>query len=61
MEAWADMLLGNRRSEIWSISLYHNLKKSMPPVIAFPGEDDCTVLPCIVGLFKTKMTELGND
>ena len=60
MEAWIDMLLGDRRDEIWSVSPYHNLKKSMPPAIAFHGEDDCTVLPYIVDMFRTKMTELGN-
>jgi acetyl esterase len=60
MEAWVDMLLGVRRNEIWSISPYHNLKKSMPPAIAFYGEEDCTVLPYIVDLFKNKTLELGN-
>jgi acetyl esterase len=60
MEAWIDMLLGERRSEIWSISPYHNLKSNMPPVIAFRGDMDDQVLPYIAGMFKTKMTELGN-
>lgn len=60
MEAWVDMLLGKRREEIWSISPYHNLKKNMPPVIAFRGDEDDQVLPYIAGMFKAKMTELGN-
>lgn len=60
MEAWVDMLLGDRREEIWSISPYHNLKKPMPPVIAFRGEEDNQVLPYTVGMFKAKMLEMGN-
>ena len=60
MEAWVDMLLGKRREEIWSISPYHNLKKNMPAVIAFRGDEDDQVLPYIAGMFKAKMTELGN-
>ena len=60
MEPWIDMLLGDRRNEIWSISPYHNLKRNMPPAIAFSGEEDDQVLPYITGLFKVKMIELGN-
>ena len=60
MEAWVDMLLGDRREEIWSISPYHNLKKPMPPVIEFRGDEDNQVLPYTVGMFKVKMLELGN-
>jgi acetyl esterase len=60
MEAWVDMLLGKRREEIWSISPYHNLRKSMPPVIEFRGDADNQVLPYTVEMFKTKMAELGN-
>ncbi len=60
MEAWIDNLLGDRRGMIWDISPYHNLRKNMPPVIAFHGEDDDTVLPYIVDLFKVRMTGLGN-
>jgi len=60
LEPWIDMLLGTRRNEIWSISPYHNLKRNMPPAIAFRGEEDDQVLPYITGLFKVKMTELGN-
>lgn len=60
LEPWIDMLLGERRTEIWSISPYHNLKKPMPPVIAFRGDQDDQVLPYISGLFKARMLELGN-
>ena len=60
LEPWIDMLLGVRRNEIWSISPYHNLKKSMPPAIAFHGEEDNQVLPYIVSMFKARMDELGN-
>lgn len=60
LEPWIDMLLGERSNEIWSISPYHNLKNSMPPAIAFHGEEDNQVLPYIIGMFKTKMFELGN-
>ena len=60
MEAWIDMLLGDRREEIWSISAYHNLKKSMPPVIEFRGDEDDQVLPYTVEMFKAKMAKLGN-
>ncbi|MBW6534125.1 MAG: alpha/beta hydrolase [Mariniphaga sp.] len=60
LEPWIDMLLGERSNEIWSISPYHNLRKGMPPAIAFHGEEDDQVLPYIVGLFNQKMKELGN-
>ena len=60
LEPWIDMLLGNRRNEIWSISPYHNLKKNMPPAIAFNGDQDDQVLPYITGFYKAKTTEMGN-
>jgi acetyl esterase len=60
MEAWTDMLLADRRKEIWSISPYHNLRKGMPPAIAFHGEEDDQVLPYIVSLFNIKMKEMEN-
>lgn len=60
LEPWVDNLLGDRNKEIWSISPYHNLKKSMPPAIAFHGEEDNQVLPYIVRMFNVKMDELGN-
>jgi acetyl esterase/lipase len=61
MEAWIDMIMGERRNEIWSVSPYHNLKEGMPPIIAFHGEDDCTVLPYIINFFRIRMQELGNS
>ncbi len=60
LEPWIDMLLGDRRKEIWSISPYHHMKKPMPPVIEFRGDQDNQVLPYIVGMFKAKMNEMGN-
>jgi acetyl esterase/lipase len=60
LEPWIDMLLGEHRKEIWSISPYHNLRKNMPPAIAFSGDEDDQVLPYITGLYKAKTTELGN-
>lgn len=60
IEAWIDNLLGERREEIWSISPYHNLKKGMPPVIEFRGDQDDQVLPYTVEMFKAKMLMLGN-
>lgn len=60
MEAWIDMLFGDRRLEIWSISPYHNLRKNMPPVIEFRGDEDDQVLPYTVEMFKAKMNQLGN-
>jgi acetyl esterase/lipase len=60
LEPWIDMLLGDRHNNIWSISPYHNLKKSMPPAIAFHGEEDNQVLPYIVRMFKDRIDEMGN-
>lgn len=60
MEAWVDWHMGDRREQIWSISPYHNLRKNMPPIIAFHGEEDCTVPLYAVRLFEEKMKELGN-
>lgn len=61
MEAWVDWLLGDRRDQIWSISPYHNLKRGLPPALAFHGRDDCTVLYYSVELFEKKTHELGNQ
>jgi len=60
MEAWVDMLLGDRREEIWSISPYHNLKEGLPPTLGFHSRDDCIVLFYSVSRFQRKMKELGN-
>jgi len=61
MEAWVDMLLGERRNEIWTISPHHNLKEHTPPVIAFHGKSDDMVLFYTVILFQEKMQKLGNQ
>ena len=61
MEAWVDMLLGERKQEIWSISPYHHVKKDMPPVILFRGDQDNQVLPYTVEMFRTKMNKMGNS
>lgn len=61
MEAWIDMLLGERRDEIWTISPHHNLKEHTPPAIAFHGKNDDQVLFYVVILFQEKMQKLGNQ
>ncbi len=60
VEAWADMLMDQRRKEIWSISPYHNLKAGLPPALAFHGNKDSMVAYYIVQLFAARMRELGN-
>ncbi len=60
IEAWADLQLGNQREKIWSISPFHNIKKGMPPVIAFHGLDDDMVLFYTVSLFVNQMKAAGN-
>jgi acetyl esterase/lipase len=61
MEAWIDNLLGDRRTRIWDISPYHNLKSDMPPVLAFHGDTDRQVLFYTVLFFYDRMKELGNE
>lgn len=61
LEAWVDMLLGDRRGEIWSISPHHNLKAGLPPLLAFHGKDDCTVPFWVVRRFVGKAKSLGNE
>ena len=60
VEAWADMLLADRRDEIWSISPQHTLKPGLPPAIEFHGTDDPTVNFWIVDHFRESTKELGN-
>lgn len=60
LEPWAEMLLGERSQQIWSISPYHHLRRNMPPAIAFHGREDNQVLPYIVHFFAARMNELGN-
>ena len=60
VEAWADMLLGDRRNEIWSISPHHNLRPGLPPMIEFHGEEDEQVPIWAVRHFRDKTISLGN-
>ena len=60
LEAWCDLLLGEKRSQIWSISPAHNVKKGMPPTIAFHGKDDNVVQPWTVAYFKNDTEKMGN-
>ncbi len=60
VEAWADMLMAERREEIWSISPQHTLRSGLPPAIAFHGTDDPTVNFWIVDYFRESTTRLGN-
>ncbi|RXK55109.1 alpha/beta hydrolase [Oleiharenicola lentus] len=60
MEVWADLIMGQRRTQIWSVSPYHNLKSGLPPALAFHGREDATVPYYSVQLFATKTRELGN-
>lgn len=60
MEVWADLIMGPRRTEIWSVSPYHNLKAGLPPALAFHGTKDSQVPFYSVQLFAARMRELGN-
>lgn len=60
IEAWAEMLLDDKRAQIWSISPYHNLKPGLPPGIHFHGTADHTVPYWTVANFTGKTRELGN-
>lgn len=60
VEPWCDRLLGNKRAQIWSISPAHNLKRGMPPVIAFHGTKDTMVDLWTVSFFADEMQALGN-
>ncbi|MBL0740644.1 alpha/beta hydrolase [Chryseolinea lacunae] len=60
MEAWCDMLLGEKRNQIWSISPAHNVKKGMPPTLAFHGKEDNIVPLWTVQFFKNDTEKLGN-
>jgi acetyl esterase len=60
MEVWADLIMGPRRTEIWSVSPYHNLKAGLPPALAFHGTKDSQVPFYSVQLFATRTRELGN-
>ncbi len=60
VEGWCDLLLGDRRNKIWSISPTHNMKPGLPPMIEFHGLDDEQVPKWTVQYFETEMKKLGN-
>ncbi|MDZ7723567.1 MAG: alpha/beta hydrolase [candidate division KSB1 bacterium] len=60
LEAWADLLMGDRREQIWSVSPFHNLKSGLPPTIHFHGTADRMVPYWVVTRFRDKSVELGN-
>jgi len=60
IEAWAEMLLDDKREQIWTISPYHNLKPGLPPGIHFHGTADHTVPYWTVANFSGKTRDLGN-
>ena len=60
LEPWIDMIMKENWDEIRLISPYHNLRKGLPPILAFHGGDDCTVLHYSVLRFEKKMQELEN-
>ncbi len=60
MEAWCDMLMGKQREHIWSISPAHNVKKGLPPGVAFHGTDDDIVPLWTVIFFQRDMMNMGN-
>jgi acetyl esterase/lipase len=61
LEVWCDLLMGKQREKIWSISPAHNIKKGMPPALAFHGEDDHTVFFWVVSFFQRDMQAAGNS
>lgn len=60
VEGWCDHLLGDRRTQIWSISPAHNIKGGLPPMIEFHGTDDEQVPKWTVQFFETAMKKEGN-
>lgn len=60
MEVWADLIMDKRRTEIWSVSPFHNLKPGLPPALAFHGTKDSQVPFYSVQLFSARTRELGN-
>jgi acetyl esterase/lipase len=60
MEPWIDMIMDEKRDQIWSVSPHHNLRKGLPPTLAFHGKKDCVVGYFSVISFEEKMHELGN-
>ena len=60
VEGWCDHLLGDRRTKIWSISPFHNVRKGLPPMIEFHGVDDEQVPKWTVQFFESEMKGKGN-
>jgi len=60
VEGWCDHLLGDRRTKIWSISPFHNVRKGLPPMIEFHGVDDEQVPKWTVQFFESEMKDKGN-
>jgi len=60
VEGWCDMLLADRRTEIWSISPFHHVSGGMPPMIEFHGTFDEQVPVWTVQFFKEAMEKEGN-
>jgi acetyl esterase/lipase len=60
VEGWCDHLLGDRRTKIWSISPFHNVRKGLPPMIEFHGIDDEQVPKWTVQFFESEMEKEGN-
>ena len=60
VEGWCDHLLGDRRTKIWSISPFHNVRKGLPPMIEFHGVDDEQVPKWTVQFFEDAMKKEGN-
>ena len=60
VEGWCDHLLGDRRTKIWSISPFHNVRKGLPPMIEFHGSDDEQVPKWTVQFFKSEIEKQGN-
>jgi len=60
LEAWGEWHMGDKREQIWTISPMHNLKKGMPPTIAFHGEEDCMVSFWVIQRIERMMHDLGN-
>jgi acetyl esterase len=60
VEAWCDRLLGDRRTQIWSISPAHHIRTGLPPMIEFHGTDDEQVPKWTVQFFESEMKKKGN-
>jgi acetyl esterase/lipase len=60
IEGWCDMLLADRRTKIWSISPFHNVKPGLPPMIEFHGTYDDQVPVWTTQFFADKMQKAGN-